>query len=290
MASTVASVLNENGVHRIAPTLPGWGETSPPIQSQSFHECLFHDVTAIVDHFHPGWRLPGSPKLRLYLVGLAYGSVAAQILYGASYEQFPLGRHIAGLLLVSPTSPPHIHDDFSRCLTWDDYFTLGPISHIFPFNFHHRLTGYFIRERVKTPNHAAQLVQESQRNRLSDEQRNAVKQYWQSHGATLEEAQQRVGDMMSRSVQTSIEGYNMMPKVINSDWGGYDPRIADRDRNIPVLVVVTDTDKEHRLMGEWLVKTLEKATGRFVDTKSAFPYEDILRQFWDMCHQPKKES
>lgn len=276
------SVFTVNGAHMLAPTLPGWGETSPPAKSQSYHECLYHDVSSLIDYLHPGWRV-ANPPLRLFLIGVVWGSVAAQVLYGASCEQFPLGRHIAGLLLISPISPPHVHKEFDKCLSWDNYFSFSSYAHIFPLKYHHRLIGSFVHRTVATPDRALQQVRDAQANNMSSVQREAIQQRSKLQGTSVDELQERVATKMYRSVHTTMEGFNMMPRVIRSDWGGYDPRTADRNRRIPVLIVVVDNDKEHRLMGDWLVKNMENATRRYVDTTtSAFPMEDILQQFWRM--------
>jgi pimeloyl-ACP methyl ester carboxylesterase len=46
-------VLREKGVHFLAPTLPGWGESSAVPPASTFTSCLLADISALITHTHP---------------------------------------------------------------------------------------------------------------------------------------------------------------------------------------------------------------------------------------------
>lgn len=77
-ASRLSPVLVEKAVHFLAPTLPGWGESSSVPPSSTFASCLTEDMNALITHLHPD-----TSQLKIYICGGSYGTVAAQILYGA---------------------------------------------------------------------------------------------------------------------------------------------------------------------------------------------------------------
>lgn len=51
-ASRSKPVLISKGVHFIAPTLPGYGNTSPPAQTTTYAATIARDISALLDHLH----------------------------------------------------------------------------------------------------------------------------------------------------------------------------------------------------------------------------------------------
>ena len=99
-ASRPNSVLISKGVHFISPTLPGYGNTSPPSHNTTYAATIAHDTTTLLDHLHAR-----ASDLSLYIGGGSFGTVAAQMLYGAPFNTFLAGRYVKGLLLISPFPP-----------------------------------------------------------------------------------------------------------------------------------------------------------------------------------------
>ncbi|KAH8106091.1 Alpha/Beta hydrolase protein [Cristinia sonorae] len=275
--SRLPPAFAERDVHYIAPTLPGWGKTSPTPSSRSFHETLYKDTAALISHLYPQTN-----QLRLYISGGSFGTVAAQILYGASYEAFPLGRQISGLLLIAPISPPHVHEGFTRCLSWMNYFALGPPAKILPFNLTQRMGIAMFRKKLDTPEHAAGFIREYAFKNLTPEEREGCEAWKTLRGFEEGQAEKEIGMSTFRSVEVTWEGFLAVPSVIHSDWGGYDPRIEDESRKAPVLVVMNREDKDHKLMGEWLVSSIKGATALYKPgghMASLFYLDDIWAQF-----------
>lgn len=80
----LSPALLERGVHFVVPTLASWGNTSPIPHGVTFHDQLYQDVTALINHLHPN-----VDDLKLYISGGSLGTVTAQMLYGVPYEKFP---------------------------------------------------------------------------------------------------------------------------------------------------------------------------------------------------------
>ncbi len=99
-AVRLSPALRELGVHFIAPTLPGWGTSDPRPKDLPYPTCVTSDFTALINYLHPN-----DDNLRIYISGGSFGTVPAQIIYGASFDVFPLGRNIVGCLILSPFSP-----------------------------------------------------------------------------------------------------------------------------------------------------------------------------------------
>ncbi|TCD66940.1 hypothetical protein EIP91_000718 [Steccherinum ochraceum] len=285
-ATTLSPALVERGVHFVAPTLPGWGKTSPPSSSQSFQQCLFDDLTALITRLHPQ-----TENLRLYLAGGSFGTVAAQIVYGASYDDFPLGRQIAGLLLIAPISPPHAHSDFNKCLSSTNYLSLGTPYHVLPFNLTQRMGMLMLRHHLDTPEHAAKFIHEFAFSKLAGEEREVYEKWREARGFEEGQAEKDIGASMHHSVATTWKGFLDVPKIIHSNWGGYDPRSVHEDRQIPVLVVMNRGDRDHLLMGEWLVKNMKGTVARYEvggHMASMFTADGIWEQFLKMTMPMKK--
>src|SRR5215471_17278825 len=128
-ATRPSKVVLEKGVHIVSPTLPGWGNTSSLPSSTSFALGIASDITRLINHLHPN-----ETGLKLYLGGGSFGTVPAQILYGASYDIFPPGKYIAGLMLLAPFSPFRYHTNYTKTMTWMNYIGIGPPAVLIPFN------------------------------------------------------------------------------------------------------------------------------------------------------------
>uniref|UniRef100_A0A8H7N3Q8 Uncharacterized protein n=1 Tax=Bionectria ochroleuca TaxID=29856 RepID=A0A8H7N3Q8_BIOOC len=96
----------------------------------------------------------------LYVSGGSYGTVQAQMLYGASYDDFPAGRKIAGCMLLAGFSPFKHQANYTRDLSWQNYFSVGPPARYVPFWLLQRLVSSVIAKKIKTQEGAEQFIQE----------------------------------------------------------------------------------------------------------------------------------
>jgi hypothetical protein len=78
----------------------------------------------LLEHLHPRAK-----NLKLYIGGGSFGTVEAQILYGALYNFFfLLGRRIAGLLLVARLSPFRPHITYTKDVAWLEYRSIFTVD------------------------------------------------------------------------------------------------------------------------------------------------------------------
>lgn len=275
--TTLAPALVDRKVHYIAPTLPGWGNTSPLSPGTPFHEQLYRDFTAVIEHLHS--RVD---DLKLYVSGGSFGSVAAQILYGAPYEKFPLGRHIQGLLLLAPFSPFRVHKEYASCLNWNSWFAVGPPSRIVPGGLIMRLAAFAMKRKMDTPEHADEFMRDFVFKNMTQPERELYVKWKADKRIKDGEEVKHLADGVYRSVQKSWDGFKAVPSVFQSDWGGYSPAELDDEHSKPVLLFLTKEDKETRQMGEWLAGKLKDSRVRYGEgghIGSLFVMDDIWADF-----------
>ncbi|EKM59404.1 uncharacterized protein PHACADRAFT_249870 [Phanerochaete carnosa HHB-10118-sp] len=269
--------LVERKVHYVAPTLPGWGNTSPTASDVPFHEQLYKDTSALIQHLHPH-----AEDLRLYISGGSFGSVAAQILYGATYEKFPLGRRIQGMLLLAPFTPCRVHKEYASCLSWQSWFAIGPPSRIVPGNLIMRIASSFMKRKLDTPEHAEEFMRAFVFKNMTDPERELYEKWKVEKGIKDGEEVKQLADGVYRSVQRSWEGFKAVPDIFHSDWGGYSPAALGDENSKPVVLFLTKEDKETKKMGEWLASNLKNSKVRYGEgghIGSLFVMDDIWADF-----------
>ncbi|KAJ3483262.1 hypothetical protein NLI96_g6442 [Meripilus lineatus] len=274
-------VFEEKRVHYVAPTLPGWGKSSPTPKSQSFREYLYEVITTLIHHLHPD-----TTGLRLYISGGSFGSVVSQILYGAPYDLFPLGRQIAGLLLLAPFSSPRVHKEFNKSLSWTNWMGIGSVSRILPGNLSLRLGSMMMKRNVSTPERARAFVHDFVVKDMSQKERVVYDRWRKEKQLTEDQVEEDLADGVYRSVEKSWEGFHAISDVIHSDWG-FNPLTLDAEHTkSPVYVVMTREDKETLLLGEWIVENYQNAQGRYEEgghNGSMFVMDDIWADFLSRC-------
>lgn len=276
-AAKLSPVLESRGVHFIAPTLPGWGNSSPVPKNSTYHDYLYHSITALLCHLHPS-----VDDLRIYLAGGSFGTVVTQILYGAPYDHFPYGRHIIAVLLLAPFSPPHAHKEFNQCLTWSNSLMIGSPAKIIPFNIVPRLAVSSMKGKLSTQAGAKEFIDDFVFKKMGRAEVEAFEKWKRDKELKDGEELNDMADGIYRSVQKSWEGLLITPSVFHAGWGGYSPASLDDEHTKPVFIVVTKGDKETRLMGEWLARTLKNATLRYEaggHVGTLFVMDDIWADF-----------
>lgn len=272
---TIAPIFIEKDIHYLAPTLPGWGNSSSPPASTTFHNYLYEVITALVTHYHPN-----TSDINLYVSGGSYGTIAAQMLYGASYDIFPLGRQIAGLMLLAPFSPPHIHKDYTKCLSWANYIAIGPPSQYLPTL---KLGKIGMQGKVNTLEKAAAFIHDFGFKKMTPKEREAFERYKEKRGIAEGETEKSMGEGAYSSVTKTWDGFLSVADVYHSGWGGYDPTSLDEEHaRKPVLLVMNYEDRDNKLMGEWLLKNMRNAQARYEEgghMASMFVLDDIWADF-----------
>ena len=276
--SPLSPALVEKDVHFVAPTLPGWGNSSPVPSHVTFHDQLYLDITALLSHLRPDH----TDELELYVCGGSFGTAPAQILYGAPYEKFPLGRCIRGMLLLAPLSPFPVHKGYTKCLSWSNYIAVGPPSRLLPFKLTSRLAKAVMKGKVDTPQHAEEFMEEFVLKKMSPAEKELCDKWKAAKGIKDGEEMKNMAVNVHRSVQKSWEGFMTVPDILHSTWGGYSPADLDDEHAKPVLLFLTKEDWEMKSMGEWLAAQLKSARimyGEGGHVGSLFVLDDIWAEF-----------
>ncbi|KAF9076003.1 hypothetical protein BDP27DRAFT_1415153 [Rhodocollybia butyracea] len=227
-ASRLSPALHER-VHLICPTAPGWGMSSPVPDSTQYASTITADISALLNHLHPD-----SSNLRLIICGHSFGSISAQILYGASYASFPYGYCIAGLILLDPLSPPQCHKDYWRFLSWQSYFLTGPPSRLLPFNFFGLLAKFAIKGKFQNEASAENFVRTTLLVMPTEEDETEEIAQWKADkGMADGQYEREVARNAVYSVALTWQGFLEIPQIYHSGWAGF--ALIYWTKNIPGL-------------------------------------------------------
>ncbi|KAJ7634918.1 Alpha/Beta hydrolase protein [Roridomyces roridus] len=255
-------VFLEKKVHHITPTLAGWGYSSPRPTSESYTTVLASDMTELIQHLHPN-----DPKLRIYVAGGSYGTIPAQMLYGASFDIFPLGRNIAGCLLAAPFSPFRYHKDYTRSMTMSNYLSVGPPSRWIPFNFLQRAAVFGLSQKFNTVEKAEVFLRQLLFSGPEEEQ--AAFARWRESGGIPEGAFERqMAKNMLKSIEKTWSGFIEVADVLHSDWG-FCPNLLDEahTKERPMLIAASKDDDLGPYMAEWLKENYRNSALKWVPGK-----------------------
>ena len=271
-------ILNKN-LHFITPTLPGWGNSSPIDHAVDYVSVFASDITALITHLHPD-----DSTLRLYICGGSFGTVHAQILHGLSYDVFPLGRHIIGLLLLAPLSPPHCHKDYAKGLTWPNYFMVGPPARHIPFNCVAHLGKLAIGRKMGSAAVAEVFIRETLFDQMDEGELESYAKWRSMRGLEDGQLQREMAENVVRSVAKTWDGYFSIPEIYHSGWGGVCPdKLDDEHAHRPVLIVASRADHlAPAYMADWLAKNYRNAKLKFIEgghIAAIFHLDEIWDEF-----------
>ncbi|KAF5384390.1 hypothetical protein D9615_003396 [Tricholomella constricta] len=216
--SRIPPALQAKDAHYIAPTLPGYGNSSPPSKGQTYAATISRDISSLLDHLHPD-----TTDLELYVSGGSFGTVPAQMLYGAPFDVFPQGRYIKGMLLLG-AFPPFVNDKekgfaYTRCMTWQNYFAVGPPARIVPFRLLQRLTSLVIQSKLSTQETAEAFLRQFLFDKMGDEEKEIYKAWREKTGYEEGQLEREMAENNRRSIEKTWEGFMSTADVLNSDWG-----------------------------------------------------------------------
>ena len=235
--SRISRTLASKNIHHICPTLPGWGNTSPALPSTPYVDCLTSDMTALLDHLYP----EHGRDIKLYVSGASFGTVPVQMLYGASYDKFPYGRCIVGILLMAALTPFRYHKDYAKHTTWAGYFMVGPITQWFLFKrIHAHLATFTMASKLSTVDKAEKYLRGSLFDKMDEEEREVYTQWRAREGIAEGETERRFATNVVRSIAKSWEGFKLVNPVLHSDWG-FRPDALDEEHSRPLVMFVTSS-------------------------------------------------
>ncbi|KAG6855004.1 hypothetical protein C0991_005933 [Blastosporella zonata] len=273
-ASDSSPVLLDKGVRFLTPTLPGWGKSSPIPGTTPYHIGLAEDISALLQHL-----FPSSTELTLYIAGGSFGSVPAQMLYGASFDIFPQGRKVKGCLLLAPLSPFRHHKEYTKTMGLANYIGVGPPSQWVPFRLVQRLAVGVIKRDMSTQTRAEVFMRGQLFGKMGAVERGAFERWRARKGRSEEEVVRKMARNVVRSVGTTWAGFMQLSDVAHSDWG-FRPDALDADHAKTMLIVVSrDDEMAPPAMGEWLAGAYANASLEVIEgghTASMYELDEIL--------------
>ena len=260
-AARPSAPLRARGVRFLAPTLPGWGLTSPAPPGASFPETVVADTHALLTHLYPTYaRDPAAAiPLRIFLSGGSFGTCPAQIVFGAPYARFPFGHAVAGVMLAAPLSPFAEHAGYARALTWRDWVGVGPLAHALPFRALPRLMAVAVRAKVRDVPSAEGLLREMMFDKMDDEEKGKFRAFRERNGVEEGEFERRMAEGMVKSVSKSWEGFLGTADALHADWGFKIAELDEEHQRKRVVVAVGKEDKSMWRMGKFLTTNYKNA-------------------------------
>lgn len=252
-AGDVPEPCREIEAQWISPTLMGMGNTSSRPANRSYSETLAADMTALLTYLFPTGAID-----KLYIAGGSYGTVPAQMLYGAPYELFPFGRKIAGCILLAGFSPFKYHKQYAKSLNWQNWFSLGPPSQM-PFRLLQHMFKAGVAPKVKTAEDASIILRKTLLGTMDDEEKKMFSSWLETKGRTEDDFISQMAHGTVKSCQ-NWDGFMEVSDVIHSDWG-FDPANLDAEHSSkPMLVVSSASDEIGGSTSGWLVDNYKEAS------------------------------
>ncbi|KAI0749452.1 Alpha/Beta hydrolase protein [Daedaleopsis nitida] len=259
-ASSPQKPFRDRKVHFIAPTLPGWGSTSPLPAGATFPETVVSDTNALFAHLYPGSD-PASgspmPPLRIYVAGGSFGTCPAQIICGAPYDRFPQGRQIVALLLAAPMSPFREDAGYGRALTWRDWLGVGAPTRVVPANLIARAMKVALQARVREVARAEGLLRRMLFDKMGEGERARFAAWRARNGVREGEFERRMAEGMVKSVGRLWAGFVGTADALHADWGFTIKGLDEEHRRKRVLVVVGRGDTSMFKMSRYLLDNYE---------------------------------
>jgi pimeloyl-ACP methyl ester carboxylesterase len=270
-ARDVPQPCRDVNAHWIAPTIPGAGNSSPRSPGEAYHVALAKDITALLSHLHP------DGLDTLYIAGGSYGTVQAQMLYGASYDLFPAGRKIAGCMLLAGFSPFRHHKTYAKTLTWQNWFSVGPPAQLIPFHLLQRLAATVIASKLRTVAGAQDFLRQMLFSHMDEAERRNLEAYLRKKNRSEEEF---LESMARGAIKACLiwDGFYEVSDVLHSDWGFAPAALDEEHASKPVLIVGSEGDHLGGSTNGWTAANYKSSTLKIIPGGhiSALYYMDDL--------------
>jgi hypothetical protein len=276
--AALAPALVQKRAHYIAPTLAGWGNSSPHPSSLSYQAALAADITALITHLHPD-----TSDLRIYIGGGSFGSVPAQMLYGAPFDAFPLGRNIVQCIICAPSSPYKLHTDYAKAISWQHYMTVGPPARLIPFQLHMRAAAWAMSIQLSSVDKAEKFIRGFLFDGAPPEERAAYARWRESRGQVEGELERRMAENVVKSISKTWSGFLEMPDVLHSDWG-FSPKLLDEEHTAerPIYIAASTEDELGPDMANWLKANYKNSKLKWIPGKHLSTHFEMDNIFAEM--------
>lgn len=252
LAHDVPQPCRRLGARWIAPTPAGMGLSSTRDGTVPYNVSLARDISALLSHL-----CPENDYTSLYIAGGSYGTVMAQMLYGAPYDLFPAGRKIRGAMLLAGFSPYKYDKNYAKSLNWNTWISVGPPSQL-PFRPLQRAFRAAIGSKMRTVDGAKKFLRLTVFDAMDDEEKEKFSDFLKGKGETEDEFIGRLADSTVRCCD-NWDGFMEVSDIIHSDWG-YDPAALDEEHCKTILVVKSADDIIGSMNSDWLAANYKNAT------------------------------
>ncbi|KAJ7286301.1 hypothetical protein C8J57DRAFT_1287271, partial [Mycena rebaudengoi] len=210
--------------------------------------ALASDTTALINHLHPD-----TSHLRIYVAGGSYGTAPAQMLYGAPFDTFPLGRNVVGCVIMAPFSPFKWHTEYTKSMTWQNYISVGPPARAMPFQLLQRTAVAAISMKFSTVDKAETFIRGFLFDGTPPEERAAYAKWRESRGQAEGVLERQMAQNVVKSISKSWAGFIEVADVLASDWG-FAPNLLDEAHTAqrPIHIVASTGDELGPDMANWL--------------------------------------
>ncbi|KAJ3250476.1 hypothetical protein HK103_003479 [Boothiomyces macroporosus] len=248
VADLSSKYLTERGIHYIAPTMPGYGETSEPLSGVSFLRTVASDLTAILQDLHPNTK-----DLELYICGGSFGTIIAQMIYGAEADIFPAADQIKGMLLLAAFPPAKCSRDpvkanfnWMKYMTWGNWIMVGPPSRIWPLG---ALTtsafSSLIASKVRTKSDSEMFIKQAIFDIMDIQEKERYNTWRENQGLSENYLVESMASMNRRSVAKSLWALKNGGDIIHGNWYENGAMLEDKLNVFQkryVLVVAGESD------------------------------------------------
>lgn len=249
-----AELYQRLGYRSICPTLPGWGTSSPWPKALPL-SAFAADIAVLLRH-----AMGDVPLHTLVVGGGSYGTVwAYSVAANKPPEGFPRLPEgvVKGLLILGGFSPFREHVGYTEQMTWLNWLTVSRPSLYFPLRLLHPFAGRLIASKVKgNIEGSLQMLRQiiTGPKAMTAQERKEVEDWAKSNGSDFEQWEWKMARNMSLSLLHTMEGYYLVPHLLNADWGFKlgDIRIGDPaehptiqnvpDKLPPVVIVGAQRD------------------------------------------------
>ena len=274
-SSTEKKLYQDIEYHFIAPTLPGWGNSSPWPENQPILNYP-NDIHQLLLSL----KKDDNANLRITVAGGSYGAAFAQICFGTSTDIMPEVVNVKSLIVCSGFSPFKYHTGYTTGMSWLNYFAVGMPAIYFPSI--RKLMGSFIQRKVHNIDEAKTFLREHIFDQMDDEEKAKLHKWEEERNKPSGWVLETMARNMCLSISKTMAGFDTVAQVLHSDWG-FDPKQVPSSPKRKVLIIATKGDKiAHMEMSTYLVESYPNAELQILDgghLASFFEIDEIIKNW-----------
>lgn len=204
----------------LAPTLPGWGRSSP-FPAGAPLSAYAADIQELIHHV-----LGGEAPTHVVAFGGSYGSIWAYSVAANSPPQIATriepASAVCGLIAMGAFSPFREHKEHTVDMSWMNWFSVSAASRSWFLRWIHPLFGKVISSKIAGNLQGSLDVLRSiltGPKAMTAEEKQTVTAWAEGFGLTFEDWERNMARNMSLSTLHTVEGFKGVPDMLNSDWG-----------------------------------------------------------------------